>query len=724
MHRQRFTLFLLAALAAVLATAGAAVANVPAGNTGWYWANPLPQGNSLDQVVARNGRVWAAGKTGTLLHSEDRGATWGAVRTGLLDDIRVVDAISSNEVVFGGSCALRRSDDGGITVRRLPWSASDDGCPAKIQAVSFPSSLVGFLLLTNGDIYMTADGGGSWQKRSVAPQPGGTGQAGSAHDLHFVSPQKGVLSVGNRILYSIDGGAQWTPVANAGANSKSFSFGFVDDLHGFAVGDHSELLRTQTGGATWETVGSDGATLAQTLNGISCSTEDRCLASIANSNQLLRTTDGGETWLASTPGGDAIAAATYVHGDAALAVGVGGASFASSDSGATWSRVDRRAVGIFSGVHVASKKRAIAFGPAGSIAVSSDSGNSWQSLPAPTADHLVDATAAGRRVLALGASGALMTSDDGGNTWDQKPISIASRPRALVAWSDGRVVLVGRRGVRVSKKWGVGARRAKGPAGGMTLDKVDSAGRAVFAYGHRRIALSKDRGRTWLRVSGPRRSGEIVKLDMVSARDGYLLDDDAEVFVTRTGGRKWQRLETTGANSAVSIAFGDRRHGYISDATGRILATSDAGATWSRQYPFFDASNQSPIELAGYSSRGAIALVSGTNRLYATQTAGRIGNSSVLTIKPATKRVRKGTVVPVTGKLTRATGVERVAVLARVIGAPGGTAWVTQNVTVSASGTFTTKWKITAPTEFIARWSGDAMRDGDAAPLKTVLLRR
>ena len=63
-----------------------------------------------------------------------------------------------------------------------------------------------------------------------------------------------------------------------------------------------------------------------------------------------------------------------------------------------------------------------------------------------------------------------------------------------------------------------------------------------------------------------------------------------------------------------------------------------------------------------------------------------------------------------------------MAVLARVVDAKGGTRWMSQERTVSATGTFTTSWRITASTEFIARWSGDASHDGDAAPLKIVTL--
>jgi photosystem II stability/assembly factor-like uncharacterized protein len=214
------------------------------------------------------------------------------------------------------------------------------------------------------------------------------------------------------------------------------------------------------------------------------------------------------------------------------------------------------------------------------------------------------------------------------------------------------------------------------------------------------------------------------RLDMLDARHGYVLDANAELFKTANGGRRWSRIETTGANVAVAAAFGDRKHGYLTDNTGRILTTGDAGRTWSRQYPFYDASEKSRTLVAANSRNGAIALVEGTNRIFSTSTAGRIGRSSRLTIRTSASKVRRGTVVRVTGRLSPATGIEQVTVLARVVGARGGTKWVSQQRPVSATGTFSSPWRITATTEFIARWSGDASHDGDAAPRRIVKLRK
>lgn len=719
---RRPTVIGLAVAAVLAASTTASGATIPAGNTGWFWSNPLPQGNSLVRVSASGGRVWAGGTTGTLLRSDDQGRTWSAVRTGLLAEVKIVEAISADSVIFGGNCALRRSDDSGVTVRRLAWSASDDNCSAGIQAVSFPTSVTGFLLLTSGDIYATSDGGDNWKKRGVAPQGDGTG---AVNDMVFQTPQRGVVSVGGKILQSTDGGVTWKDAAVTATGSRAFSFAFANSATGLAAGDHGELLRTLDGGETWIPI-DRSPDLAQLpfFTDITCGGPLVCIAEHAGGGSLQRTDDGGATWHSTTVPGGVPADVTFADGGSAVAVGAGGMIARSTDAGASFSRVDAQVTGAYSGLAGDSRTSAVAWGTGGSIARTLDGGLTWRGLTPTGGEALISAMAAQGKVLALEETGVLLSSADGGATWRRGAKPSKSAPGGLLLFKGGRSALIGPRGVFVSPKWGARAKRTSGPAAGMTLRSGDLAGSAAFVYGPRRIAVTGDRGRTWKALRGPRGSAKIVKLDMVDRRYGFLLDAKAEVFVTRDGARRWHRLETTGANSAVSLAFGDRRHGYITDSSGRILATADGGATFSRQYPFFDEKAASPMALVAPSRLGALTLVSGTNRIYATTSGGAVGQPSVLTIRPSSKRVRRGSVVSVTGTLTPATGIERVSVLARVARARGGTQWTTQNVTVSPQGTFTTRWKITADTVFIARWSGDFAHDGDGAAMKIVRLRR
>src|SRR5205085_11849980 len=121
------------------------------------------------------------GTFGTMLRTDDAGATWTGLPTGLevdLDRLRVIDP---NTVVAAGGCAVRRSDDGGQTFTRLPWTSSDVRCPADVNALFFPSSSVGYLLLSNGNVERSADGGRTWSRRTTVPLTAAVNPASTAH---------------------------------------------------------------------------------------------------------------------------------------------------------------------------------------------------------------------------------------------------------------------------------------------------------------------------------------------------------------------------------------------------------------------------------------------------------------------------------------------------------------------------------------------------------------
>ena len=198
------------------------------------------------------------------MHSDDGGASWIAVRTGLLDDIRTIDAISPTSVVFAGRCALRRTDDGGVTVRRLAWGSSDDSCAAQIQAVSFPSPLIGYLLLTNGDVYATGDGGDNWKKQGVAPGStavGGTDRR-ARHGLHQRQQrrdQRRQPDAAHRLTPASTGRRCKTAAPAPECSTLSSSAAPI----GYAVGDHTDMLKTTDSGATWNSVAGDLAPTGQ-----------------------------------------------------------------------------------------------------------------------------------------------------------------------------------------------------------------------------------------------------------------------------------------------------------------------------------------------------------------------------------------------------------------------------------------------------------------------------
>jgi photosystem II stability/assembly factor-like uncharacterized protein len=697
-----------------------ASAAVTAGNTGWSWSNPLPQGNDLSTVASAGGTAWAGGSIGTLTRSETGGALWDATRTGLLDDVRVVRPISNSSVVFASRCALRRTDDAGATVRRLQWGSSDDVCAAEIASVHFPSSLIGYLLLANGDVMTTSDGGNGWVKRGAIPGALSLGGTDVPHDIWFSSDAMGVVSSGPKVFHTADAGATWTPVKTVTGTGR-FTFDFVSATHGFAIGDRTDLLTTTDGGANWSTVTSDFYTNARTFNSLACASTTICVA-IDTDGVLARTTDGGATWKKAGAAPAGLASATFLDPTHVVGVGKGGLTAYSGDAGETWTQAGSAALGTYREVRARTSKHALMFGDSGAVARTLNGGANWSRLADPGTQTVVDASFVSvSRGWVLDAGANLSTTSSGGLSWQK--LGAVKGARAVYASGGKAVLLFGTRGVQRSTNFGKTFKRASNASARKRLTDYDVAGKAIFAFGPKSLAVSTNVGKSWKAVRTPRGAGSIAMLDMTSAKRGFAVDSSAELWSTTNGGKKWSRVETTGANLVSSMSFADRLHGYISDATGRVLATADGGKSWSRQYPFYDAAAASPLRVAAMSGRNAFLLVAGTNHVFTTNTGGTVGAPSKLTIASSTTRATKGSIVKITGRLTPAVGGERVTVLARTLGAKNGTAWAAQERSVSLNGTFVTSWRVTKPTIFIARWTGDAAHDGDAALAVTVRLR-
>src|ERR671912_103616 len=100
---------------ALLAFASPAQAAVGVGHSGWQWGNPQPQGNTLNAVDFAGGTGYAAGNFGTVLRTDDSGATW----------------------------------------RALPAVARATDCPASVRSFWFVTEQTGYVLRSDGSVART-----------------------------------------------------------------------------------------------------------------------------------------------------------------------------------------------------------------------------------------------------------------------------------------------------------------------------------------------------------------------------------------------------------------------------------------------------------------------------------------------------------------------------------------------------------------------------------------
>src|SRR4051794_1747140 len=240
---RRLAPLLAAAFLTLSAAAGAAPVRVA--HAGWSWGDPRPQGDTLSAVDFRGEQGYAVGEFGTMLRTDDGGATWSGVSTGLTEDLTEVQMISPSSVVIAGGCPVRRSDDGGRTFRRLPWTASDARCTAGVAAVAFPSPTTGYLLLGNGNVLRSTDSGRTWSRRTAVPGTPATSRASrvSPTDLVFTTTDRGfAATTGGKVFATSDGGSTWTPVLQEPWSVRGVTFPTASV--GYAVGDAPVALKT------------------------------------------------------------------------------------------------------------------------------------------------------------------------------------------------------------------------------------------------------------------------------------------------------------------------------------------------------------------------------------------------------------------------------------------------------------------------------------------------
>ena len=732
----------LAVLAAALVAAPPGQGAVDVGQSGWTWGSPRPQGNDLYALdFAAEGRGYAAGAFGTLLRTDDGGASWTGIPTGRQTPFDELAILGQDSFIAGGGCTLRRSDDAGRTLKRLVFSSSETRCPSSLAAISFTSAQAGVIALADGTLLRTDDGGQTFSRRTSLPGSAAAEGGGSVRDVAFATPDAGLAAVDGLVSRTLDGGGTWT--------SAFVSPAAVRELHwapgaAYAVGDGPTLHRSADGGATWERQALEGVERGEAITGIRCRDANSCLMTTARGDRLLRTEDGGATAAVVTPPDDGLRAVAWASGQRAVAVGVRGATVASTDAGRTFARVEGELAGRYTRIRSAGGDLAFAMGQRGALARTTDGGLTWTPGGVSTSQNVIDASFASPTMgYALDAGGTLLRTDNGGTSWRILATGTGTSARSVQAMSAKVVVLAGR-GLRRTANGG-DTFDSVGPRG-VAVERLDRAGSALLAYGRTAMLMSTNGGRRWRKVKRPSKRRTISTADFVSSRTGFLLDDTGRVFVTRNGGRRWSEILALGASNVDGLAFSDARHGWLvldeyrGDRGGWLLRTDDGGRSFRPQLvsaaPLIGRALGTPTLIANGSRKGiAVSLgfetteddysgeeivMSGPQSFFSTARAGDAGRRTRISLRGPAKRAKRGARVRISGRLTPARGGESVLVSLR---ARGSSTWRSVTVRADSSGRFSLNRRAGRELRAVAQWHGDDTRSATGSRVLRVRVR-
>jgi photosystem II stability/assembly factor-like uncharacterized protein len=133
---------------------------------GWFWQNPLPQGNTLYDVFFLNSSEgWAVGENGTIIHTSDGGMNWTLQKSGGTSRLTAIHFTDSNNgCAIGYYGTLLHTVDGGNS-----WNSINSGTTHNLTGIHFINANEGWVSAHDYTILQTTDGGSSWSVQQSTP---------------------------------------------------------------------------------------------------------------------------------------------------------------------------------------------------------------------------------------------------------------------------------------------------------------------------------------------------------------------------------------------------------------------------------------------------------------------------------------------------------------------------------------------------------------------------
>ena len=174
---------------------------------GWFWLNPLPQGNSLQAVQMFSAtEVYAlAGNANLLLKTTNAGTTWTTVPI--------------TPVPVGGY------------FQAMHFTGKDSGV------------VVGYGSGFNGAIARTTNGGATWTTTSSSTIPW-------LYAVTFTTPTRGFAVGDYYVLMTTNAGATWDTLQLPNG-PRLQAVDFSDQNTGYAAGDGGVIFKKTNGGTSW-----------------------------------------------------------------------------------------------------------------------------------------------------------------------------------------------------------------------------------------------------------------------------------------------------------------------------------------------------------------------------------------------------------------------------------------------------------------------------------------
>ena len=543
---------------------------------GWFWVNPLPQGNHLSDIkvtanlsvavgyagtiITNNGsgweirdggfegvlfsvcihgnNIWATGIDGIILHSGDgSGTTWETQTSGVDKQLRSVYFLDDQK---GWTVGLERTilhtSDGGQN-----WEVQATGGNTHLYSVFFIDESIGYTCGYDGTILKTTNGGAFWIGQS-------TPTFNDLKSIYFKDLNNGVASGENgTVLYTTNAGFNWN-LADSKTTSDLLDAYYDDQGNGYAVGDDGVITYTSDFGQNWNLQDSGTENILYGVSG------NRI---VGETGIILRSISGGQAWEFESSGfTDKLLSLYFVSDNSGYATGVNGIIYHTTDRGLTWPLLPTN-------ITVGLGKVQFINPDTGWVASShyiyrtTDGGSSWEEqlyLP-QTNDLITDIEFVkglpGEPVYGYATGGlqSFWKTTDGGETWTSHGGACGNGNFNSCSFIDK------------NNGWIVGVPSTQNPES---------------------IMRTTDGGQTFEAQTNPTIGPFLRDVCFITDQRGLAVGNDGQTLYTSDGGANWEE-RPNGSKTWQEVFLSQTGKAWAVGFSGAIALSEDWGYTWQTQ---------------------------------------------------------------------------------------------------------------------------------------------
>ncbi len=579
---------------------------------GWFWQNPLPQGNDINSMHFINHNTgFVTGFAGTVLRTTNGGVNWSNVLTPMYRNNYDVSFVNDLTGFIAGKGLIKTTDGGNS------WHQLMD-IDFFFSSLSFIDANTGFCAGYTGSvgvIYKTTNGGSNFQVYNIPSM---------LNSIQMIDINTGYCTGLNSVFKTTNSGAVWSSLGTINT-SNATNLTFINNNTGYVSCSNGDICKTVNGGINWSVLN----ITTSRLNCVSFFDANTGLAA-GNDGVISKTTNSGLNWHTVFSGiTDHFLAVSFIDIQTYAAIGQNGIIYKTTNSGLNWSKINsgltfreinsgdflNQNTGYFfaSGELIKTTNQGVTWsvtpidstsgmsggyiGNNGSVYVfgfnfvkrSTNGGMNFSNIFSISNYQIYCAYFLNSNTGYLGASdNKIFKTTDAGSTWDQRsPLytNNAYSIKDLLFVNDSMGFACGSGGwVNRTTNYGKVWYSEYLQFVQTNNDLFFLNSRTGFMANSSLIHKTTNSGVNWIRYDLPF-AGPLSSVSFTDSATGYVCAYSGKIYKSTNGGANWFELNSGCSQLLYSVKFVNPNTGFVFGRNGTIMKTTDAGSSITEALP-------------------------------------------------------------------------------------------------------------------------------------------